>query len=72
MSRKFHVTIELEMPSTQKEKDAAVWMAALLANSFSDPMTGKHVEPRDHPYRPWVVSASLVDAPAQKRKPRGG
>jgi hypothetical protein len=60
MSRKFHVTIELEMPEENTEDDAADWGAGLMAYL-----------PLPHPFNAKLLGAKEVAQPAP-RKPGGG
>lgn len=81
MSRKFHVTVELEMPEDQTVEDAETWMASVLDCAFkkknpvpcpdklSDRIGWKpeiSVPSSEHPYRPRVFGASEVAQPAPR------
>lgn len=79
MSRKFHITIEIETPDDQQEVDAATWATAVLVTAFTKPnpepkdrwgaRIGPAVvpmPPSEHPFRPRVLGAVEVAQPAPR------
>jgi len=86
MSRKFWVTIEIEMPDDQTTSDAAGWGASVLETAFtkSNPAPKPSMYSLDrafwhaqvpmpaaeHPYRPRVVRAIEVAQPAPRTPER--
>lgn len=82
MSRKYHITLEIEMPEDTTDLDARAWAGNLLDIAFTkDNPTPRPsgsagwgwksvipMSPSEHPYRPKVVGAKEVAQPTPRRR----
>jgi hypothetical protein len=63
VSRKFAITVEVEMSSTDTKWDAELWLTSVLQKALKHPDSAHPAKLYLHPYNPVIVSTVEVDKP---------